>query len=60
VRGVDEAIVAFDMRMMFQGYLERGFVAENDDLAMVTALLGHPPQRYEDFAKEMVIAWQKR
>lgn len=51
---------AFDIRMMFQGYLERGFVAEKEDLATVTALLGHPPRRYEDFAKETAIAWQNK
>lgn len=51
---------AFDIRMMFQGYLERGFVAEKEDLATVTALLGHPPRRYEDFAKETAVAWQNK
>lgn len=50
---------AFDLRMMFQGYLERGFVAEDEDLANLTALLGHPPRRYEDFAKETALVWQK-
>jgi uncharacterized protein YbjT (DUF2867 family) len=49
---------AFDIRMMFQGYLERGFGAEKDDLASLTALLGHPPRRYEDFAREMAEKWQ--
>ena len=34
---------AFDIRMMFQGYLERGFVAGEGDLATLTTLLGHPP-----------------
>ncbi len=48
---------AFDMRMMFQGYLERGFTAENGDLETVTKLLGHPLRRYEDFAREAVSAW---
>jgi uncharacterized protein YbjT (DUF2867 family) len=51
---------AFDIRMMFQGYLERGFAAEDGDLATLTALLGHPPRRYEDFAKETALAWQKK
>jgi hypothetical protein len=37
---------AFDMRMMFQGYLERGFVAEDGDTETLTKLLGHPPRRY--------------
>jgi len=49
---------AFDIRMMFQGYLERGFVAEDGDIETLTKLLGHPPRRYEDFAKETVEAWQ--
>src|SRR6202161_2616757 len=49
---------AFDIRMMFQGYLERGFVAEDGDIETVTKLLGHPPRRYEDFARETVKAWQ--
>jgi uncharacterized protein YbjT (DUF2867 family) len=49
---------AFDFRMMFQGYLERGFVAGDEDVAILTTLLGHPPRRYEDFAKETVEAWR--
>ena len=50
---------AFDIRMMFQGYLERGFVAEDGDVETRTRLLGHPPCRYEDFAKETVEAWRQ-
>jgi uncharacterized protein YbjT (DUF2867 family) len=49
---------AFDIRMMFQGYLERGFVAEDGDIETVTKLLGHPLRRYEDFARETVEAWR--
>ena len=49
---------AFDIRMMFQGYLERGFAAEDVDIETLTKLLGHPPRRYEDFAKETVDGWQ--
>ena len=51
---------AFDIRMMFQGYLERGFAAEVEDLAILTALLGHPPRRYEDFAKETAHMWLEK
>ena len=54
------AWTAFDFRMMFQGYLERGFAAEDGDLTTLTAVLGHPPRRYEDFAKETALAWQKK
>jgi NAD(P)-dependent dehydrogenase (short-subunit alcohol dehydrogenase family) len=49
---------AFDIRMMFQGYLERGFAAEDGDVETVTKLLGHPPRRYEEFARETVPEWQ--
>ena len=31
---------AFDIRMMFQGYLERGFVAEDGDVELLTKLSG--------------------
>jgi uncharacterized protein YbjT (DUF2867 family) len=50
---------AFDIRMMFQGYLERGFVAEKGDLETLTSLLGHPPRSYEDFARETAQQWQR-
>jgi uncharacterized protein YbjT (DUF2867 family) len=51
---------AFDIRMMFQGYLERGFVAEPGDLETLTSLLGHGPRRYEDFARETIVNWQRQ
>jgi uncharacterized protein YbjT (DUF2867 family) len=51
---------AFDIRMMFQGYLERGFVAETGDVETLTNLLGHAPRRYEDFAKETALNWRKQ
>jgi uncharacterized protein YbjT (DUF2867 family) len=50
---------AFDIRMMFQGYLERGFIADAGDIETLTELLGHTPRRYEDFARETVLNWQK-
>src|ERR1700684_2501938 len=49
---------AFDVRMMFQGYLERGFVAEAGDVETLTDLLGHAPRRYEDFARETATLWK--
>jgi uncharacterized protein YbjT (DUF2867 family) len=48
---------AFDIRMMFQGYLERGFGAEAGDIETLTDLLGHAPRRYEDFASETAALW---
>jgi hypothetical protein len=49
---------AFDIRMMFQGYLERGFVAGPDDIEILTKLLGHKPRGYADFAQETAQSWQ--
>ena len=51
---------ALDMPMMFQGYLERGFVAGEGDLETLTQLLGHPPRSYEAFAREAALDWQKK
>jgi uncharacterized protein YbjT (DUF2867 family) len=50
---------AFDIRMMFQGYLERGFVAEDGDVATLTGLLCHEPRTYEAFARETMRDWQQ-
>jgi len=50
---------AFDIRMMFEGYLERGFVAEDGDVEKLTKLIGHAPRRYEDFARETALQWQE-
>jgi len=47
----------FDIRMMFQGCLERGFTAGKGDVEALTKLLGHRPRRYEDFAKEAASEW---
>ena len=52
------AWAAFDIRMMFQRYLERGFVAEDGDAAILTELLGHEPRAYEEFANETMHEWQ--
>jgi uncharacterized protein YbjT (DUF2867 family) len=47
---------AFDLRMMFQGFIERGYTAEDGDVEALTKLIGHRPRRYEDFAKEVASA----
>lgn len=48
---------AFDLRLMFQGYLERGFVSTATEAERVARLLGHAPRRYENFAAETAKAW---
>jgi uncharacterized protein YbjT (DUF2867 family) len=48
---------AFDIRMMFEGYLERGFIAEAGDIESITSLLGHSPRTYRAFAEETARGW---
>jgi uncharacterized protein YbjT (DUF2867 family) len=60
MRDKSPAWSAFDIRMMFQGYIERGFVAGDDDIETLTTLLGHAPRRYIDFAREMAVEWQSK
>ena len=50
--------MAFDMRLMFQGYLERGFTANPGDVEALTTLLGHVPRSYRDFAQEVASSWK--
>ena len=59
MRQILPAWSAFDFRMMYQGYLERGFIAGDGDVEALTGLLGHAPRRYEDFARETAREWQK-
>ena len=50
VRGADEkvgaVVVAFDIRMMFQGYPKRGSRRQTGDVEELTKLLGHAPRSY--------------
>jgi uncharacterized protein YbjT (DUF2867 family) len=49
---------AYDLRMMFQGYFERGFASTETEIARLTKLLGHVPHSYEDFAAETAKLWK--
>ncbi len=48
---------AYDIRMMFEGYFERGFASTETEVARLTKLLGHAPRSYEDFAAETAKTW---
>lgn len=50
--------MVFDFRLMYAFFQERGLAATADDIAQETALLGHPPRRFEDFAAETARAWK--
>lgn len=49
---------AFDLRMMFQGYFDRGFASTETEVARLTKLLGRAPRSYEDFAAETANLWK--
>jgi uncharacterized protein YbjT (DUF2867 family) len=49
---------AYDLRMMFQGYFDRGFASTETEVARLTKLLGHVPRGYEDFATQNAAIWK--
>ena len=51
------AFMVFDFRLMYAFFQEKGLKATPADLARLTALLGHPPRRFEEFAAETARAW---
>lgn len=54
------AWLAYDLRVMFQGYIERGFTNTEAQTARCAALLGHPPRTYRAFAAETARDWAAR
>src|ERR1700721_190871 len=49
--------IAYDLRVMFQGYVERGLSNTEDQAARFAALLGHQPRTYSGFAEELANEW---
>jgi uncharacterized protein YbjT (DUF2867 family) len=49
--------LAYDLRVMFQGFVERGFSNTEDQTARFAALLGHQPRTYSSFAQELAGEW---
>jgi uncharacterized protein YbjT (DUF2867 family) len=49
--------VACDLRVMFQGYVERGLSNTEYQTARFAALLGHQPRTYSSFAEELAKEW---
>jgi uncharacterized protein YbjT (DUF2867 family) len=52
------AWMAFDFRMMYGFFQEKGLKATPADVEALTKLLGHAPRRFEDFARERARAWK--
>jgi uncharacterized protein YbjT (DUF2867 family) len=51
------AWMVFDFRLMYAFFQEHGLRATAADLERQTALLGHPPRRFEEFAAETARSW---
>ena len=49
---------AYDLRMMFQGYFDRGFASTETEVARLTKLFGRAPRSYEEFAAETAKLWK--
>jgi uncharacterized protein YbjT (DUF2867 family) len=49
--------LAHDLRLMFEGFVERGFRNTEDQTARVAALLGRPPRTYSGYAEELATEW---
>jgi uncharacterized protein YbjT (DUF2867 family) len=48
---------AYDLRVMYQGFVELGFSNTEDQTARFAALLGHQPRTYRGFAEELTKEW---
>ena len=49
--------VAYDLRVMFQGFIERGFSNTEAQTVRFAALLGHQTRTYSSFAEELAKEW---
>jgi uncharacterized protein YbjT (DUF2867 family) len=49
--------LAYDLRVMYQGFVERGFSNTEDQAARFATLLGHQPRTYSSFAEELAKEW---
>jgi uncharacterized protein YbjT (DUF2867 family) len=49
--------IAYDIRAMFQGYVERGLSNTEHQTARFAALIGHQPRTYSSFAEELAKEW---
>ena len=48
---------AFDLRMMFQGYFDRGFASTETEVSRLAKLLNHGPRSYEEFVAQTAALW---
>ena len=51
------ATLVYDFRRMYEHFQQQGLVAADADVERQTRLLGHPPRRFADFAREAASMW---
>jgi len=49
--------LAYDVRVMYQSFIERGFSNTEYQAARFAAMLGHQPRTYSSFAEELAREW---
>jgi len=49
--------LAYDLRVMYQAYVERGSATSQEDVAQFAELLGHEPRTYGNYAEELGRQW---
>ena len=49
--------LAYDLRTMYEGFVERGYSNTEYQTARFAALLGHPARTYSSFAEELAREW---
>jgi uncharacterized protein YbjT (DUF2867 family) len=49
--------LAYDLRLMFEGFVERGFSNTEEQTTRFVALLGHQPRTYSSYAEELATEW---
>ncbi|MDD2876991.1 MAG: NmrA/HSCARG family protein [Acidiphilium sp.] len=59
LRAFGPSWLAYDLRLMMRRYQEDGAAATATDVDRLSALLGHPPRSYRDFASDMAADWAK-
>ena len=52
------AWMVFDYKQMYAFFQDKGFSGSAEDVARQTKLIGHPPRRFEDYARETAAAWK--
>jgi uncharacterized protein YbjT (DUF2867 family) len=49
--------LAYQVRAMFQGWVERGWATSPSDVTSCASLVGHRPRTYRSYAEEMAKQW---